>query len=105
MSDEDDGDTFDSGRPAPLRYYEVSAQALMLHLTDGNAFQVTDGLPKDAKLVDCGYSHVRQLFYITVESEEYEDVHEGGEIPQGEVTFEAIDPEHRLLNAEPERQP
>lgn len=84
----------DSGRPAPLQYYEVTAQALLMHLMDGNAFRVTDGLPRDAKLVDCGYSPYQQMFYITVESEEFEeDIPEAGEIPQGEVTFETIDPE------------
>lgn len=94
----------DSGRPAPLKYYEVSAQALLFHLMDGNAFRVTDGLPEDAELVDAGYNPRRQLFYLTVESEEFVDIMEAGEIPQGEVEFEAIT-DHRLLDAEPEGVP
>lgn len=84
--------TEESGRPVPLRYYEVSAQALMLELVEGNATRVVEGIPRGADLRDAGYDPERQVFYLTVEHEDFDPVHEAEPIPKDTATMQEIRP-------------
>ena len=77
-------------RPARLKLYEVSAQALVLSLQTNNVTKVTDGIPDDGSLVDFGYHPERQVFYLTVEHESFNKIREGESIPTGTVTVEEI---------------
>lgn len=77
-------------RPAPLKFYEISAQALVLALQTGNVTKVLDGIPSGADLVDYGYEPQRQIFYVTVEHESFDDVHEGERIPNGTVDVQEV---------------
>lgn len=43
--------------------------------------KVTERLPDDAKYISCHYYVERDLFLIVIESEEFEDIREGGIMP------------------------
>ena len=79
-----------SDRPKRMKFFEVSAQALVLTLQTNNVTKVTDGIPDDGSLVDFGYDPERQIFYLTAEHESFDEVHEGERIPTGTVTVEEI---------------
>jgi hypothetical protein len=84
-------DADESGRPAGLRLYEFSAQALLLGMQTGSIREVVDGIPKGADLVDAGYIPERQVFYLTVEHPDFDAVHEGASIPQETITVHSPD--------------
>lgn len=43
--------------------------------------KVEHGLPSDAKFCACHYEHTRHVFQLIYESEEFEDILEGREMP------------------------
>lgn len=73
-----------------LRQFQVSPWGLLVHLRDGYACRVQDGIPNTAEPVDMGYDPREQLFYLTVEHESFDPVPEGQPVPIGTVTFEEI---------------
>lgn len=49
--------------------------------------EVTDGLPRDAEVVRIDYNSDRDIYYFIVESEEFELVKEGEQIPEKDIEF------------------
>ena len=55
-------------------------------------YEVTEdgGIPRDAKIVGAGYDYDRNLFFVIVESESFDEIVEGEVIPTGDVTLTRI---------------
>lgn len=84
-----------SERPAPLRYYEITAQVLPHLFRDGSITHVTDGVPAGAELRNYGYDPQAEVFYVTLEHESFDTVPEGEPIPTETVEVEDIGHELR----------
>ncbi len=43
--------------------------------------EIVHSLPEDAKFLSCHYNHMRHIFQLIYESDEFEDISEGGMMP------------------------
>lgn len=70
---------------------QFTVKSLRQVFREGRSWLVQEGLPEDAKVVDAGYDHARQLFYLTIEHREASPVDEGMEIPQRILAMKLLD--------------
>jgi len=68
-----------------LKQFEISRQMLSLLLQEEQIFAIEDGVPQDVEIVDSGYDREKQLFYLTLHHESFDEVHEGEKIPYADV--------------------
>ncbi len=59
----------------------------LVQILSGDSFAAIDNcIPADGRVVRAGYDHVTDMFYLIVESREYDLIPGGAEIPRAAVT-------------------
>lgn len=70
-----------------IRMFEVTADGLASTLRTSERFTVTDGMPRGASVHRAGYDANRDVFYLVLEHESFEDIPEGSPMPHASVTI------------------
>lgn len=68
-----------------LKLFEFSKREMLNLFEDGHTVEISNGIPSDAEINECGYDRDRQLFYLTMEHESFEPVGLGERIPIGDI--------------------
>ena len=63
-------------------YVEISKVMLERIFIENTSFRVEEGLPEDAEIVGVEYVAERNCYHITFESDEFDPVPEGAQVPQ-----------------------
>ena len=65
-----------------VMYVEISKVMLERIFIENTSFRVEEGLPEDAEMMGVQYVAERNCYHITFESDEFDPVPEGAQVPQ-----------------------